>query len=77
MQEVANRLAQVLQPEAVDDEDRLLWDFGGKIPRTRIIHEVFNADSRITEVSTTFADVTLARRELPVGGVFKITVTQE
>lgn len=75
--EVENRLAEVLQPEAVKaDGVTYEWDFGGSVPVQRIYHEIFETDDSITNVvmSTPAADINLFSRELPVLGTVSITV---
>ena len=74
---VKNGLAQVLQPEALKaDGVTFEWDFGGKVPVSRLEHEIFNVDQRITDVDASVpgADITLGTRELPVAGTFIITI---
>lgn len=76
---IENQLAQVLQPEALkDDGVTFEWDFGGKVPTSRINHEIFNADDRIEDVDITVpaADVLLNPTELPVLGTLNITIVE-
>jgi hypothetical protein len=76
-QQITNQLAAILQPEALKaDGVTFIWEFGAEIPRSRIIHEIFKVDSRITEVDLQepAANVPLQRRELPTNGSFSITV---
>ena len=75
--EIRNRLAAILQPEALDiDGVSYLWEFGAEVPRSRISHEIFETDSRITKVELAIpaGDVLLERRELPTNGNFNITM---
>ncbi len=74
---VLNRLAQVLQPEALKaDGATYEWNFGEDVPRNRIIHEIFETDESITNVTLTApaSDVALGTRELPVLGAVTITI---
>lgn len=76
-QQVINQLAAVLQPESLkEDGQTYTWEFGADIPRSRIIHEIFRTDARITNVvlATPAADVPLGARELPTAGTFSITM---
>ena len=75
--EVENRLAEILQPEAVKaDGVTYEWAFGGTVPVQRIAHEIFETDDSITNVVMTSpaSDTTLFARELPVLGTVSITV---
>jgi hypothetical protein len=74
---IENRLAQILQPEALKgDGVTWEWSFGEEVPVSRIIHEIFETAETIekVELTTPAADVTLASRELPVLGTVTITV---
>lgn len=76
-QQIANRLQQILQPEALkEDGVTFEWVFGGEVPRSRIMHEIFETDESTTKVvlSTPAADVPLGARELPTAGTLTITV---
>lgn len=76
-QQVINQLAAVLQPESLkEDGQTYTWDFGASIPRSRIIHEIFRTDARISNVvlASPAADVPLGARELPTAGTFSITM---
>jgi hypothetical protein len=75
---IANRLRQVFQPEALkDDGVTFQWDFGGDVPRSRIIHEIFEASANITkvELTTPSSDVVLNERELPAIGTVSIVIS--
>jgi hypothetical protein len=75
--QIQNALAKVLRPEALkDDGVTYEWEFGGKIPRSRLIHEIFKTDPTITEVDLTSptGDIQLTKRELPITGTFNVTV---
>jgi hypothetical protein len=75
--EVENRLQQILQPEALKaDGSTYEWEFGGRVPVSRLIHEIFETDESITDVDVTVPaiDVELLPRELPVLGTMSITV---
>lgn len=76
-QQVINQLSAVLQPESLkEDGQTYTWEFGADVPRSRIIHEIFRTDARITNVvlTTPAADVPLGSRELPTAGTFSITM---
>ncbi|KKM82806.1 hypothetical protein LCGC14_1315810 [marine sediment metagenome] len=76
-EEVENRLKQILQPEALKtDGVTFEWEFGEDVPRSRILHEIFETDESIQDVvlTTPAADVGLDPRELPVLGTISITV---
>lgn len=78
--EIRNALAGLLQPEALEDDGvTYVWDFGGEIPDSRINHEIFNVDSRISKVILTepSSPIQLDRRELPANGTFNITIILE
>lgn len=74
---IENRLAQILQPEALkDDGVTWEWSFGGEVPVSRISHEIFETAETITKVKVTTpaSDTVLAARELPKLGSVTITV---
>jgi hypothetical protein len=74
---VENQLTSVLQPEALkEDGVTFMWEFGADVPRSRIIHEIFQAEPRITNVNLIqpAVDVPMGRRELPTAGSFLITM---
>ncbi len=76
-EEVENRLKQIIQPEALKtDGVTFEWEFGEDVPRSRILHEIFETDESIQDVvlTTPPADVGLDPRELPVLGTISITV---
>jgi hypothetical protein len=76
-EEVENALRAVLQPEALkDDGVTYEWDFGSEVPRSRLIHEIFETDSGITKVDLTqpASDVALTNRQLPVAGNITINI---
>lgn len=75
--QVINRLTAVLQPEALKEDGlTFIWEFGGEVPVSRIEHEIFLTDPRITKVvlSVPSIDTLLAGRELPTKGNFTITM---
>lgn len=77
--QIKNGLAQVLQPEALkEDGITFEWDFGDKVPVSRLIHEIFKVDETIEDVDVTVpaSDIQLSSRELPVSGTFTITVIE-
>ena len=74
---IISRLNLVLQPEALkDDGVTYEWDFGGQVPVSRLIHEIFETDDAIEDMDITIpaADVVLNPTELPVVGTLSITV---
>jgi hypothetical protein len=76
-EQVVNQLASVLQPEALkEDGITFTWDFGGTVPVSRISHEIFNTDPRITKVvlTTPAVDLVLNTRQLPTKGTILITM---
>lgn len=76
-EQVVNQLASVLQPEALkEDGITFTWDFAGTVPVSRISHEIFNTDPRITKVTLAIpaADIPLTTRQLPVQGALLITM---
>jgi hypothetical protein len=77
--QIKNALIALLQPEArKEDGVTFEWDFGGRVPASRLVHEIFSVDETIVEVDITVpvpsADILLQPRELPVAGVIQITV---
>lgn len=75
---IAERLRQVFQPEALEEDGvTYTWDFGGEVPLSRINHEIFKAASSKKVVLTNPpADIQLGPRELPKPGVISITVIE-
>lgn len=74
---IMSALAKVFHPEALkEDGVTFEWDFGGRVPLSRINHEIFNTDPTITDVDITSpaSDLVLTQRELPVLGTVNITV---
>jgi hypothetical protein len=70
-------LAEVLQPEALkEDGVSFEWEFGGSIPLSRLVHEIFKTDEQVRKVTITspLADITLASDQLPTAGTFTITM---
>lgn len=75
--QVANALAQVIQPEALkDDGVTFEWSFGDRVPISRLVHEIFKIDENIKDVDITGDDIQLGSRELPVAGTFTITIEE-
>jgi hypothetical protein len=77
--DIINRLAQILQPEALkDDGVTYEWDFGGEVGVSRINHEIFETDDLIEKVVITDppADVGLNPTELPMLGTVTITMVE-
>ena len=76
VEEIENQLKQIIRPEALkDDGVNYEWEFGAEVPRSRLIHEIFETNETITKVELTVpaADVPLLSRELPVVGTLNIT----
>lgn len=75
---IENGLRQVLQPEALkSDGVTYEWNFGGRVPISRLTHEIFKVDDEITDadITTPSADQVLSTRQLPVAGTISVTVT--
>jgi hypothetical protein len=74
---ITNQLAGVIQPEALKtDGVTYEWEFGGNVPVSRLIHEIFKSDQDITDVDITVpaSDVVLGATELPVLGTLSLTI---
>lgn len=74
---LSNALTRRLLPEALQSDGvTYTWAFGGRVPVSRLEHEIFVADDTVTDADITIpaADLTLQPRELPVAGTFAITV---
>lgn len=75
-------LTAVLQPEAIEDDERedgdvsSIWEFGQTIAVSRIEAIVYGADRDVTKVETTLpaADILLNDDELPLLGTLTLTV---
>ena len=77
VQQIVNRLQQVIQPEALkDDGVTFEWLFGGEVPRSRIIHEIFETDDSTIKVNliSPASDILLGPRELPLIGTVTISI---
>jgi hypothetical protein len=77
--QIANQLAAIIQPEALEDDGlTYVWKFGGEVPLSRISHEIHKVSTRIRKVriTTPSTDPTLGATELPVSGTFSITVAE-
>jgi len=78
--QIVNGLTQVVQPEALKaDGVTYEWNFGGRIPISRLTHEVFKVDEkRITDVDITAPseDLVLTSRQLPVAGILKVVIRE-
>lgn len=75
--QIKNGLEQVLQPEALkSDGVTYEWNYGGRVPISRLTHEIFKIDERITDVdiTTPSADQVLSARQLPVAGTLSVTI---
>lgn len=76
--QVKNGIVQVLQPEALKaDGVTYEWNFGGRVPLSRIEHEAFKVDDAITDADVTspLSDMTLTKRQLPVAGTVTVTIS--
>lgn len=79
-QQVANALAVLLRPEALlEDGVTWRWNPGDEIPVSRLEHEIYAVDKRITEVviTTPASKLVLSQRELPTPGIFSISVVKK
>lgn len=77
--QIVNGLSQVIQPEALkEDGVTFEWDFGDRVPISRLVHEIFKVDEAIEDVdiSVPALDIQLGSRELPVAGTFTITIIE-
>lgn len=77
--QIKNGIVQVVQPEALKaDGVTYEWNFGGRVPLSRIAHEVFKVDDRITDVDVDFPndDEVLSARQLPVAGAINVTIVE-
>lgn len=74
-QSVLNQLATLLQPGATkSDGVTWVWTMGGVVPAERIVHEIFNTDSRIRNVNVDIGDTQLGTRELPTMGTVVVSI---
>lgn len=72
---IENKLNQILQPEALEEDGiTYLWSFGESVPASKISSEIFKVDTSITNVVMSSSDVSLQTRELPTPGTFTITI---
>jgi hypothetical protein len=77
--QIENLLVGLLHPEALkSDGVAWEWDFGGEVPKSRIISEIFKVDGfRKVVLNTPATDITLATRELPLTSGVLITLVVE
>lgn len=80
--QISNQLTAVCQPEYTeldsDGQTVFVWKFGGEVPISRLIHEVFKvAPGQIRKVVIDGGDITLGATELPTPGVFSVTVSED
>jgi hypothetical protein len=77
--QIKNGVVQVVQPEALKaDGITYEWNFGGRVPLSRIQHEVFKVDDTITDVDVDAPsdDLELSARQLPVAGEINVTMVR-
>lgn len=79
-EQIKNGIVQVVQPEALkDDGVTYEWNFGGRVPLSRLEHVIFKVDDKqITDVDVTSpaSDMVLTKRQLPVAGTINVTIVQ-
>ena len=78
-EQIRNGVVQVVQPEALKaDGVTFEWNFGGRVPLSRIQHEVFKVDDQITDVDvdSPASDMVLSARQLPIARTINVTVVQ-
>jgi hypothetical protein len=79
-EQVKNGLAQVLQPEArKKDGVTYEWNFGGSVPISRLVHEVFKIDDSIAAVTIDGLPgdgVVLSSRQLPIAGTINVLIAR-
>jgi hypothetical protein len=76
---ITDNLNQVFTPEALkSDGITYEWSFGGEVTTSRIIHEIFNADTAATKVVlvSPTSDIAFGARELPIIGTVAITIIE-
>ena len=76
-EEIENRLKTIIKPEALKaDGTTFEWEFGATVPRSRLLHEIFETDESIRNVVliSPAIDTALQPRELPTLGTINITV---
>jgi hypothetical protein len=81
-EQIKNALSAILQTDALkDDGITFEWDFGVTIPVSRLEHEIHSVSPEIKKVTITQQagssvpdDTLLLKTELPVAGVFDITM---
>jgi hypothetical protein len=77
--QIKNGIVQVVQPEALKaDGVTYEWNFGGRVPLSRVQHEIFKVDDLITDVDVDYpiSDMTLSTRQLPVAGTINVTLVR-
>jgi hypothetical protein len=73
---VQTALTAFLNPEAKDEQGDWQWNFGGEVPVSRIVAEIFNTTPvpRKVVVTSPPSDVQLNTKELPSAGILIITI---
>lgn len=69
-------LTALLSPIAQDADGDWIWDFGGEVPVSRIIAEIFESTPKPRKVvlTTPSGDISLGQKELPTVGTLSITI---
>lgn len=75
-QQIVNALSALLNPEAKDENDEWLWNFGDNIPASRIHAEIHGVNKTAISkvVLNGWIDVQLGASQLPVAGTLAIEV---
>jgi hypothetical protein len=77
--QIENQLSAILKPDVRNvDGVTFVWQFGGKVPTSRLTHEIFEVDELIRDVDITVpaADIQLGGTELPLVGTLTITLVE-
>jgi hypothetical protein len=73
---VRNALTSLLTPNVTKTDGTFEWEFGGLVPRSKIISAIMNSSVDISNVSLTVpaSDIDLDDDELPTAGTLSITI---